>query len=152
MKFFSLVILNRDAPFNSEPDLRAMVKTLMWPFRDRACFELSDGEHEDDPGLIALGRWDGYIDHPKEMLDHYGYDVSAIPSDDAMVVVELDEIDADDFGRNGRLGQPDILTPDGVWMYGPKTRASDVDEWLLRALAVVAKYTGHRGILLFCRH
>jgi hypothetical protein len=152
MKFFTLVILPADTDISSDDVITSEVKKLMWPYRDRTCFDPPDGEISDDPRLDKNARWDGYSECPRRMLANHGYDVEGIPDDDALVICSMADLSARDFGPRGRLGSPAILTPDGQWLDCPSIRSMDFDEWQVRANATAAVYSGHHGILLFCHH
>src|SRR6201996_6997987 len=109
MKFFTLVVLPAGTDVSSATEISVALKKLMWPYRDRTCFPLSEGESEDDPDLIQKGRWDGYIEYARPQAERAGYDVTGVPDDGAHVVYRLDQVTAADFGPGTRFGTPAVL-------------------------------------------
>lgn len=133
MKFFTLVVLPAGTDVSSATEISAAVKTLMWPYRDRTCFPLSEGESEDDPDLIQKGRWDGYIEYARPQAERAGYDVASVPDERSHVLYPLDGVTSADFGLGTRFGTPAVLTPDGQWLRYPSLREPNYEEWVPRA-------------------
>ena len=150
MKFFTLVVLPAGTDVSSATEISAAVKKLMWPYRDRTCFPLSEGESENDPDLIRKGRWDGYIEYARPQAERAGYDVGAVPSERSHVLYPLDGVTSADFGPGTRFGMPAVLTPDRQWLRYPSLKQPNYEEWVPRAASAVAPYASHHGALLFC--
>ena len=148
MKFFTLVILPLGAGLCSEEAVAAAVRPLMWPFRDRTSIGPEHDEAADFDSAHNLARWDAYSLYPGKELDHYGYAAQPPADPDAMLIVPVSTITADDLAQ--RFGHAAIVTPAGEWIDSPGTRAIDEAAWRHAAGSALARCNGHHGVLLFC--
>jgi hypothetical protein len=141
LKFFTLVILPPGTVTTSRELVVSAARALMEPHGEQAT-------SPDDNNY----KWDGYTETPRDMLEHYGYDVSGLAGEDDLLLAALDDLTQGDFQEGGRLGMPAILTPSGDWLASPVSgKVDDEAAWLETALQTAKRYPNHHGVVLFCR-